>query len=378
MILYWGFIFVLYISHSILELRKSQQWYCLVLVALCLFVCFGYMTGSDWKSYELMYEEIDLNNLFYNYYLEPGYYIYMLVFKILNADFWVFFITTKVVVFLLFIRTINIHAWEYRYLVLMFFISWYGFYLFIDNPMRNLIAISIFLYAYKYILNKSFGKYFICILLASSFHITAIALIPLYFILLKYISTNFYICAILFLMLFVNNDNLSFLITHIAGINPYLQWKVETYLLSDAPEGQGSVFSVKMFFHVLIFILILFSRRKIERLPSGNVMLNASLFLILFYRIGLSLNIMYRLQLYLCVFYSIGVVLAAYAFTKKSFIIYTNYLLCLSLVAVFSIMTYKYVPYSNYLFYIFKDQPPSFSYRSNYNIKNTPFLNTIP
>ena len=51
------------------------------------FLCFGYMTGSDWRSYEPIYNEIDFNNLFYNYFFEPGYYIYMLIFKFLKIGF---------------------------------------------------------------------------------------------------------------------------------------------------------------------------------------------------------------------------------------------------------------------------------------------------
>ena len=116
-------------------------------------------TGSDWRQYEPMYNEIDFHNLFYNYFAEPGYYIYMLIFKFMHFSFWNFFILTKVIIFFLCARIINEYVPEFRFLVWMFFLPWFGFYLFIDNPMRNLIAVAIFLYASRYIINRSFLKY---------------------------------------------------------------------------------------------------------------------------------------------------------------------------------------------------------------------------
>ena len=41
-------------------------------------------------------KQINFNNLFYNYFQEPGYYIYMLPFRFFNVDFFVFFIFTKI------------------------------------------------------------------------------------------------------------------------------------------------------------------------------------------------------------------------------------------------------------------------------------------
>lgn len=193
MTLYFLPIILAFVFYSIKELKHSKLTLYIFTGYLCVFLCFGYMTGSDWRSYEPIYNEIDFNNLFYNYFFEPGYYIYMLIFKFLKIGFWPFFIFTKVIIFIVFVKIIINLQGNYIYPILMFFIPYYGYYLFIDNPMRNLIAIAIFLISIKYIHEKKIWKYLACILLASSFHFSAIILFPLYWVLDKRISNGIWI-----------------------------------------------------------------------------------------------------------------------------------------------------------------------------------------
>lgn len=49
------------------------------------------MTGSDWRNYEICYEDATWNALFNpSRYLEPGYYFYMLLAKSIGLSFWPF------------------------------------------------------------------------------------------------------------------------------------------------------------------------------------------------------------------------------------------------------------------------------------------------
>ena len=77
------------------------------------------MCGSDWRGYEIMYNRIDLDNLFSDYYAEPGYYIYMLGFKYLKIDFWIFFIFTKVVVFFIIVKALIKYSDKEKYIAFM-------------------------------------------------------------------------------------------------------------------------------------------------------------------------------------------------------------------------------------------------------------------
>lgn len=60
------------------------------------------------------------------------------------------------------------------------------------NIMRQALAMLIVLYSLKYIANKKFLKYLLCILLAGGFHFTSYIFIPLYFILGKNIKIKKY------------------------------------------------------------------------------------------------------------------------------------------------------------------------------------------
>lgn len=374
MILYIASILLCLISYLVPQLRKSTLWHKIYMSVLCVFLCFGYMTGSDWRQYEPMYDEIDFHNLFYNYFAEPGYYIYMLIFKFMNFSFWNFFILTKVIIFCLFTRIINEYVIEYRYLVWMFFLPWFGFYLFIDNPMRNLIAVAIFLYASRYIINRCFIKYFICICLAFSFHFSAIIFLPLYFLFSKRIPTWVYVgLFFVFVGVFTSRNLFSSVIELFFGSIPYVQLKIESYLIDDNPDGEGKLFSLGMLIHLSFFILLLIYRNRIEQTKNGTFILNASLFYLLIYRLGSTIFIFSRFQLYLSVFYSIGIVLLISAFVRSSRNIYIIGLLVLSFIATNKIFSYRYIPYTNYLYYILTDEYPTFEYRSDYNYRNTPY-----
>lgn len=353
-------------------LRTSRRWYLLTTLMLCVFLCFGYMTGSDWRSYEPMYESVKIDHLFYDYYWEPGYYLWMLIFKVLHFEFWSFFITTKVLVFSIISHVVNKFASEYRYLIWMFFLPFFAFYLFIDNPMRNLIAVAIILYAFKCLINRDFVKFLAFILLASSFHITALILIPLFFLLLKRVQTKIYLILMLCLMIFFSNDFIVNLLLNITGFG-YIEQKIVTYV--DSEDGGGQVFSAKMFINLFFFLLLLWKREKIEAYPNGLFLLNTSLFFVLFYRVGLGMHILYRFQLYFCLPYCIGVVLLIRTFTTRSHFIYAIFILFLSFAGSTAVRTWKYVPYTNYLCYLYDSL--SFDYRDSYNKRHTPYLDTI-
>lgn len=365
-------IFWCFFSFLFRSLRISRGWHLFTVSMLCVFLCFGYMTGSDWRSYELMYENVSLNNLFTDYYLEPGYYLWMVIFKVFHFKFWFFFITTKILIFLTFLHTINKYASEYRYLIWMFFLPFFAFYLFIDNPMRNLIAVAIILYAFKYLEHKEYVKFLLLVLLASSFHITAFVLMFLWGCLLRHISTKIYLICMLLLMLLLNNDLIINLLGNVTGLE-YIEQKIDFY--SSSKDGVGQTFSVKMFVNLFFFLLILWKREKIEAYPHGVFLLNSSLFFVLFYRIGLGMHILYRFQLYFCLPYCVCVILLIRMFAKSSYLIYIVGLLLISLAGTMIVRNWRYVPYTNYLCYIYDSL--SFDYRSSYNIKNTPYKHTI-
>ena len=72
----------------------------LLLLLLGIFLCFGYMTGSDWRVYEQLYNSLNFSNLLENVKgFEFGYPITQIIFKSLGFSFWPFFIILKIICF---------------------------------------------------------------------------------------------------------------------------------------------------------------------------------------------------------------------------------------------------------------------------------------
>ena len=58
-VLYYIPILLCAVTPFFKELSDSRKWYVCLGIYLCLFYCFGYMTGSDWKVYEDFYCNLD-------------------------------------------------------------------------------------------------------------------------------------------------------------------------------------------------------------------------------------------------------------------------------------------------------------------------------
>ena len=95
-----------------------------------------------------------------------------------GIPYWVYFsLWAFVQIFFLFY---TIKDKRYLFPYVSFFLIIGNVFLPMMNTIRFMVAAAIFLYATKYIINKSFIKYLCCILIASLFHKTAIALILFY------------------------------------------------------------------------------------------------------------------------------------------------------------------------------------------------------
>jgi len=356
------------------KLTKSSRVQSLFAIALILFLCFGYMTGSDWRTYEKWYDWVDILSLFSGYSKEPGYYFYMLLFKVLHVSFWPFLIITKVIIFFLMFRCVQQLYPDNIFLFWMYFLPWFGFFVFIDNPLRNAIAVTIFLLSLKHLINRSFLKYMAFMLLAISFHFTAIIMLPLYYLANKRISNS-----ILIIAYFLTNIVFAFhgiqmkFIELIFSNFPYIDQIITKYIDLNR-TAVGTTFSFGLALHIMLFFLILSFRKSIEnKITFGYYIFNLAILYPFFFRFGLTMQLATRFQLFLSVFFVIAIISIFKFFDSNLKVCYVIFLLFISLIACKNIMSYKYVPYSNYLQYVIINDYPSYEYRSSYNINNTPF-----
>ena len=365
------------------ELSANRRWYVCLGVYLCLFYCFGYMTGADWRVYEDWYYNLDFSKFYYGYSREPGYYLYMMLFNRLGIGFWPFLIFTKTVIFIIIYKTIFDFCRENGYVSLMYFLPWSGMFLLIDNPMRNCIAVGIFIYSVSFVIEHKFWKFLLCMLLAASFHFSALLIIFFYPLLNRNIKTWVYV--VLFIVvnfIFADREILVGMLTFVFGKIPFFQNKVFSYLVMDSAFAQGKLFSFGMVWQIFLFVLMACYRERITGQiggEKGQFVFNAAMAYMLLLRFAMTIDIFSRFQLYFTAFLAIAIGLLILSFDLRSRILYMCLLFAVACYASYDRITSsaRYVPYTNYLDYALKGEFPSYSKRYYYNMDHSPFTNEI-
>lgn len=372
MIIYIGTILLGYL---ILFLSKKHRVICerIFIVFLFFFLCFGYTTGTDWRNYELVYEKLDVSNLWSNIAFEPGYMLYTAMFKVMGIDFWIMWCFTKCIILGVFIHFISKYSVLEKLGVLTFFVGAFGYYLFIDNPMRILIAMMLFLLAVdRYLYGKKKMSY-AYILVACSFHITAIVL-PFYlFFLTNKHSTKCWILTFIFLnFIFSSRDLLLYCSNIVFGGIPYLEAKIYSYFFLR--ESDNKIISFGFIINVLFFLLFLFKYKSLDDKYKIFFVNSAMLFTCL-YRMTFSLDIAARFQYYLYLFYILGLFQLYKMVHIKCRLILGSIFFIMPIYFTISKVTKdsRYIPYTNYLIYYLSGEEMSYKERLNYNEQHSPY-----
>jgi hypothetical protein len=335
------------------------------------------MTGSDWRAYEQIYYAVDINDPF-SAVVEYGYHFYMYVFRLFAIDFWTFFIFTKFVLYILTVNFILKFNKDKFYITLAFFISFFGLSLFIDNPMRNLIAITIFLFSIKYIINRQLIKFLAIILVASAFHISTLILIPIYWLAKMELDKKWLLAIFIIfnIVLWIFDSQLRSYVNFETGI-PFVDSKISFYF-GDNSQGniytENRIFSLGLLVRFILFIILIHSQKLIKE-RFGNVIYNLAVLSFFFHRLGIAVPLFGRFLFFVSIPFSIIIVDLILAFEKKSRPVYFLFLTLIIFYTTFTTITldYKYIPYSNYLSYVAKKEKPSFHERSMYNIRKSPY-----
>ena len=367
MILYIGII-CLSLFLFLIDFKSRYSF----LALLCLFVCFGYTTGSDWVAYEMFYTSLYETKQFHlTFFKEPGFVLYNFLFVKLGFDFWHFFIFTKISLFIIIFSCFQKYSPQHTfYLSLTFFIAWYTYFMFIDNPMRNVIAVAIFLLSLESLKKGHLIHYSGWTALATLFHYSALIMVLFYFLRNKTYKTKTIIIVYLIAnILFLSPEFLYGMLKTLFFFSPNIIEKLDIYS-QGLSYGSGKIVSLGMIIHNIFFVIIILARKHIEEIPNGKMIFLFSIIFLIFYRIGLTATVLGRLQLYLAIFYTIAIGVSINKFTKKSSLIYVFYVLLVSVIPCIHYLKKdnRYIPYTNY---IFIDKNMSFEERINYNNQQT-------
>lgn len=372
MLIYFSVIIFCFLLSTV-RLPKYLENSALILIAL--FLCFGYMTGTDWYSYESYYNNVKLSQEVEET-REFGYFLLQTLSIKLGLDFWEFHILIKLLVFLSlinFVRWLKVNI----FLFLALFIPTIGLYLFVDCPFRNLIAFGFSLIAFKKLFQNQIMGFLIYTFIAINFHISALFLLLIFFIYKIELKNS--IIVITTIIIYSIAFNTEFLITKLylplVKIFPEIDERISGYLVNnDFISNTMNLGSYIRLFIILIFIF--FKNNSVQGGKYSSYIFNLSIIFLMLYPLGISVKIIQRIALYLSPFFALGII-----YLLRSLQIRTNiYILSLFFILfsfwqTYSLVTvdFRYIPYTNYIPYFCKKDFPSMEYRYKYNKTVSPY-----
>ena len=171
----------------------------LALVSACMILCFfmamrGWNIGVDTKYYCYVFEQfrdIPWSKILtaktyateaanWSFDFEPGYRIYNKILSCFSDSGQFVTISNSILIFILLYRLVRKNSPDYLLSIWLYITL--GIYQTEMNVTRNAIAILFLYNAFVFIEKKQPEKYVLCCLLASSFHVAAIAFVPIYWI----------------------------------------------------------------------------------------------------------------------------------------------------------------------------------------------------
>ena len=247
--IFYTLFFIISVGLSKLE-NKSLLW-------LWMILCFGFYTKIGWDYYS--YFNSYNHNLAFSF----------LFTRLQNiAEFFGNFQYEILFVGLLFISLFISSIKKYSSCFLLSIAAWLGMDFMSFVLMRQVIAVAIFFYSIRFVLDKKLCKYLLCCILAFGFHHSAIILLPLYWLLNIRLASKYMLCILvlgIFCYFFLDMNQLLFLAD-------YLPNQAARYFNT---AYSGHVLNVRVVESLGLFAICWYYRDSIRRkFIYGNIFLN--------------------------------------------------------------------------------------------------------
>jgi hypothetical protein len=230
---------------------KNTQWGLKISFTLIfLFLALRYNFGNDYETYLNAFIDI-------TYHGEPGWVFLNWIFRSLGP-LGFFAMTAGLALFncAIYYRFIKKYVpVGYYWLAIFLYIFYPDFMLINSSAMRQSIAIALFVFSLDYLCKKDAIRYFLCIGLASTFHLSALILLPVF--LLALFNRNNYkfngaIFISIYISLFIFGESLSLYIKKFVSIF-FEKYEVYTTDTGVYSTGLGFVFLFAMLMLTLYF-----------------------------------------------------------------------------------------------------------------------------
>ena len=280
--------------------EKTGYWLC-VLVLMCLGAFRAETIGNDTHEYLRIFQEI-AQDPFRETRYEAGYVFLNYIVSLFSSDPQSILVVTSCITLFSFGRFI----WKYSrspWLSLFIFFT-YGFFTFSITAVRQSLAIAILLFGYDYILQGKKLKFVLTVLVATTFHTTAIFFIFSYFC--RIVKPTVRTIVLFFGIGVVCSYLFSVLLEFAFGLFAmYAHYDNGIYF---GDTRLASILYVVISSLILFFSYYLLARKRVIRqlpglqLRNNNYMLILVLFAVTIYIVSLKLNILDRIAIYYNVF----------------------------------------------------------------------------
>lgn len=271
---------------------RQRMWIPCGFLLLLFFGLRGYV-GDDWTGYHIMYQYVQPSDFHLNVFasrnfrFEPGFAILAyLCRQVVGGDGFLFFqfVVTLVQVVLL-LRFLKRYTDNLPFSVIIFLAM--GGLIMLINTMRNTLALLIFLNGIHYLPQRRPWPYFLCCLLAMTFHLSSILYFPLYFFLHRPINRWFYLTLFVIgnLIVLFKVPVLSIGVGAVANlVGGRLAMMVKSYLEDQHMAALSFSISIGLLERLGTGLIIFLFWDKLHRLRRDNVMfINAMLLFFLCY-----------------------------------------------------------------------------------------------
>ncbi len=326
---------------------------------------FRYETGGDWQSYTEVYDIIEPINevikgngsVFINHQIEFGFRLLVSITKFFSSNVQLLFFIVSFFCITFLFKNLSEYAVYPQTSILIYYSVLYFFLDFVT--IRQAISVMIFFFSIRYIQNRKIFKYFALIITASLFHLTALLLLPLYWVINKEYS-KIKVIAFFIAINFVFLLNIRWLEATLNLVLPFffgpVASKITTYTAESALVGRG--ISIGFIINIIIFVLLMIARDKTKEIKYYNIFFNLFLLYAFVYSVFFEIvDISNRFRLY---FALSELILLPTLLT--SFELYKNKILIFIFIVLFSFSTSRniflertrgsaYNPYQNYILY---------------------------
>lgn len=286
--------------------RKWQRVICYILASLPFFLvsAFRYNLGTDyWKRYVYTYQEMLKGRPAEELDLETGYFQLINICSLISKEYYIIFIVTSAIIIGLIMFTIFNKSKNPILSVIIFLLA--GFFFDSLNIMRQYLAMSFVLFGYRFLIGKKryWILYVLCVIVASSFHVTAILMLVLLLFPKKMLVSPIWVlpCAIAVLAL---NENLFDILAMVIE-----DTKFAHYLRNQFAQGEISVLFIAE--NLCFYLLMYYIYRKNKKLNNvqeeDKLLLNIQAGALLVMVAGSCHMLFIRVALYFSIFQVISV-----------------------------------------------------------------------